>query len=85
MAKKKMEKEGKWRMKRIRAAADVSQVEKWEAQLGASGGINIQKRRTREGGAVRRSNNVLIGPKSDHCLASHSVLLFNFAQLVGFL
>ena len=42
-------------MKRIRAAADVSQVEKWEAQLGASGGINIQKRRTREGGAVRSS------------------------------
>ena len=64
-----MEKGGKGRMKRIRAAADVSQVEKWEAQLGASGGINIQKRRTREGGAVRRSNNVFIRPKSDHCLA----------------
>ena len=61
-ASKKMETVGKGRMKRIRAAADVSQVEKWEAQLGASGGINIQKRRTREGGAVRRSNNVLSGP-----------------------
>ena len=75
-------------MKRIRAAADVSQVEKWEAQLGASGGINIQKRRTREGGGVRRSNNSLIGPMSDHCFAlslTHSVLFFNFAQLVVFL
>ena len=69
MAKKKMEKEGKWRMKRIRAAADVSQVEKWEAQLGASGGINIQKRRTREGGAVRRSNDIFIRPESDHSLS----------------
>ena len=86
--RKKMEKVRKRRMKRIRAAADVSQVEKWEAQLGASGGINIQKRRTREGGAVRRSNNVFIRPKSDHCLAlslNHSVLFFNFAEFVGFL
>ena len=80
---KNMAKEKGWRkrrMKRIRAAADVSQVEKWEAQLGASGGINIQKRRTREGGAVRRSNNALIGPMSDHCLAvslTHSVLYFS--------
>ena len=88
MAKEKIWKEGKRRMKRIRAAADVSQVEKWEAQLGASGGINIQKRRTREGGAVWRTNNALIGPMSDHCLAlslTHSVLFFNFAQLVVFL
>ena len=88
MAKEKIWKEGKRRMKRIRAAADVSQVEKWEAQLGASGGINIQNRRTREGGAVRRSNNVFIGPMSDHCLAlslSHSVLFSNFAEFVGFL
>ena len=86
--RKKMEKGGKGRMKRIRAAADVSQVEKWEAQLGASGGINIQKRRTREGGAVRRSNNIFISPKSDHCLAlslSHSVLFSNFAKFGGFL
>ena len=67
--RKKMKKVGKRRMKRIRAAADVSQVEKWEAQLGASGGINIQKRRTREGGAVWRSNNIFIRPKSDHSLS----------------
>ena len=88
MRKKKDGERGERRMKRIRAAADVSQVEKWEAQLGASGGINIQKRRTREGGAVRRSNNVFIRPKSDHCLAlslSHSVPFSNFAKFVGFL
>ena len=34
-------------MKRIRAAA-VSLVEKWEAQLQASRGINIQKNRTKK-------------------------------------
>ena len=81
-----MAKEKGWRkrrMKRIRAAADVSQVEKWEAQLGASGGINIQKRRTREGGAVRRSNNIFTGTKSDHCIAlslSHLVLFVLFCS-----
>ena len=78
MDKEKGWREGERRVKIIRAAADVPQVEKWEAQLGASGGINIQKKEQEK--AERRSNNVLIGPMSNHCLAlslSHSVPFLN--------